>query len=483
MIYTRERTLQITESKEPVTNIAVPEPAPVVVTTKGVTLADQMQLRNLPLATTPAGKNFAIKTLHPADHEIKAARAPGGLLPSLAISADLIDTVPFPAGAASCYIVQIPNPAVPLSIVFVDAMDQYVDHYVWANSALGGRGLLHAPSNYQVIMGFWDNVQKQVEAYRVTSQSVTVDVIAPMVADQGTIVSAQFTKTPLTMSPSIVHGNNKMTMAADVWAYDDVASANALLMGTSAYTSKAREGFYQPLKIGKYKFVNATDGMIQLKCPTTKGVVMSDQDLKYSNFPTYFNNILLTADDTPTPKPTSDVVGITWIEGTAGHPSVSLRLRARQVIEIIPTLGSTYAPMAEAPYPPDELAFKMVREIGARMKDAYPASYNDWGALKDTILKIGKSVLKYADPVLDVIQTIPGVGNAVSAIRGGVKLAQGVSGIIGQVKGRKNKKKKKQAEVSLVQQALDRGRGKFIAQKQGKNKGRRKLTIVRANQA
>lgn len=482
MIYTRERTLQITESKEPVTNIAVPEPAPVVVTTKGVTLADQMQLRNLPLATTPAGKNFAIKTLHPADHEIKAARAPGGLLPSLAISADLIDTIPFPQGASSCYIVQSPNPAVPLSVVFVDAMDQYVDHYIWTNAALGGSGLLHAPLTYQSIMGFWANTQKQVEAYRVTSQSVTVDVIAPMVSDQGTIVSAQFSKTPVTSSPSTVHADNSYTLVADVWAYDDVASANTLLMGTSAYTSKARDGFYQPLKIGKYKFVNATDAMMQLKAPVNKTMVI-DQPLKYGNFPIYFKDIPLTATDAPSPKPTSDVVGVTWIEGTAGYPNVSLRLRARQVVEVLPTIGSMYAPMAEAPYPPDELAFKMVREIGARMKDAYPASYNDWGALKDTILKIGKSVLKYADPVLDVIQTIPGVGNAVSAIRGGVKLAQGVSGIIGQVKGRKNKKKKKQAEVSLVQQALDRGRGKFIAQKQGKNKGKRKLTIVRANQA
>lgn len=387
-----------------------------------------MDLRNLPLATTPAGKNFAIKTLHPADSEIKIARAPGGLLPSVGISADMVDTLPFPAGSTSCYIVQTANIWTPLSVVFTNAAGQYVDHYIWTNSALGGPGLLHAPTTWAALTAGSVALFDKVTKFRVLSQSVTCDVIAPAVSDQGTIVSSQFDSSPKTISPATwVYGSSNYTISggADIWQYLDPPVSNALLMATSAYTSKAREGFYQPLKLDKFKWVDIFDTYFQSGSVHTPETWNTTMNGAHSNFPVYYNAIPMAPNDASLPKPSSNVVGMSWIEGV-NSTNVSLRIRARQCIEVIPIPGGMYAPLAEAPYPPDELCFKMVREIGARMKDAYPASWNAQGTLKDAILKIGNGVLKFADPILDAVSMVPGVGS----IAGGLKVAKGIAGAV-----------------------------------------------------
>lgn len=423
--WTRIVTYLITEESSsnpsPATNVAVPVPAPVVQTRTAVTLADHLDLRNLPLATTPAGKNFAVKTLHPADSEIKIARAPGGLLPSVGISADMVDTLPFPSGSTSAYLVQTANIWVPLSIVFTDASGNYVDHYLWTNSALGGPGLLHAPTTWASIVANAANMYSSMSKFRVLSQSMTVDIIAPAVSDQGTIVASQFDSSPKTVSPG-EWSSNQIAAGADLWMYRNPPVANSLLMGTSAYTSKAREGFYQPLKLDKFKWVDIFDTYFQSGAVANPQTWNTGLTGSHSNFPIYFNAIAAAATDVSLPKPSSNVVGLAWIEGV-NPSSVSLRIRARQCIEVIPIPGGTYAPLAEAPYPPDELAFKMVREIAARMKDAYPASWNAQGTLKDAILKIGNGVLKFADPVLDAVSMVPGVGS----IAGGIKVAKGIA--------------------------------------------------------
>lgn len=407
-------------------------PPPVVVTKNMVSLADHLDLRNLPLSTTPAGKNFVIKSLHPADHEIKSVRGPGSTVPTLGVCADMVDTIPFPAGATSAYLVQTPNPAIPLSVIFVDSAGVGVEYWLWSNPGFGGPGLQRNPT-YNSAVSFWGNMHNQIEAYRVLAQSVTVDVIAPAVADQGTIVSAQFEKYPQTMqATTMIYDNNtwKIDQFCDVWAYDSVPEATAILMGTNAYTAKAREGFYQPLKIGTFKWRAVDDYMIQMAKANSMTAGSVNQTFTTNNFPIYFAGTYISANGLPIPKPTSKIIGLTWIEGTEGAPRVSLRLRARQVTEIIPTIGGTYAPLAEAPYPPDELAFKMVKEISARMKDAYPASYNASGKLKDIIKNIGEGILKFSDPVLDVVGMIPGVGNVASGVKTAIKGAKAVAGAV-----------------------------------------------------
>lgn len=417
----------MTEETKSVENIAVPVPAPVVVTKNKVTLADHLDLRSLPLATTPAGKNFAIKTLHPADSEIKVARAPGGTFPTLGIAADMVETLQFPNTAVGAYLLQTPNPMIPLSIVFTDGAGAYVDHYLWTNAALGGPGLIHAPTSWPQIASWAYGISANIDSYRVLSQSVTCEVIAPAVKDQGTIVAAQYHMKPITMQGAIMNTNGGGTVcnsvAPDMWCYRPPPNANTMLMGTSAYTAKSREGVYQPLKIKKFKFVSSMDRMVPVAERTTPvRAFESGTPTALCNFPIYFHNVPFNDPlYVPMLKPSSNAIGIIYIDGTAGFPDVSLRVRARQTMEVVPVIGGTYAPLAEAPFPPDELAFRMVAEIAGRMKDAYPASYNDLGALKGVIQNIGKSVMKYADPVLDLVSAIPGIGTKVGLVRDAAK--------------------------------------------------------------
>lgn len=429
-------TIAATEQKL-VTNVAVPVPAPVVATASKVSLADHLDLRNLPLATTPGGRTFAIKSLHPADSEIKCARGPGGIVPSVAISYDAVDTIPFPVGAVKALFLQTPNPIYPASLVFFDATNTYIDHYLWQNAAVGGLGLLHQPANATQLLDPLSQFRINIDKYRVTAQSITCDVIAPAVADQGTILSAQWVDAPATLQPScfdVTSGNpgtipSKITFMCDWWLYHTLPTADKYLMATSAYSSKAREGFYQPLKIDKFKFVSSDDG-VWFGTDSSEQEVANELPTLLGNYPIWFNHFDPShATLKPLLKPSGHIVGGTWIEGTAGNPNVSLRVRVRQNMEVIPVLGKLYAPLAEAPLPPDELCYKMIREISGRMKDGYPASYNDLGKLKDTILKIGKSVLKYADPVLDVMSVIPGVGPIASGAKLATQFASGLAKI------------------------------------------------------
>lgn len=405
------------------TNIAPAMPAPTVVTRSKVSLADHLDLKELPLATTPAGRTFALKALHPADPEIKINRGPGTIRPTLAIASDMLDTLPFPSGATAACLVQTPNIYYPLTVFFVNAGGSLVSAMRFSNKALGGPGVETSPTGFAVSRVPMDTALRSMEAYRVTAQSITCDVIAPALSDQGTIVSAQYVDNPLTVQPTtitseVAAGPDVITLCRDLWMWNPRPNPVDLLMGTTAYSGKAREGFYQPLKLDKFDFIHSEDTCIYMNVSASFVSDGMSTSMTSGNYPIFSNAADVgTTTLTALPKPSSNVIGISWIEGTAGNPQVSLRVRVRQVIEAIPRLGTTYAPMAESPLPPDELAYRMVAEISGRMKDAYPASYNDLGKLKDTILKIGKSVLKYADPVLDVLSAVPGVGAVASGLR------------------------------------------------------------------
>lgn len=434
----------------------------------------------MPLATTPAGKTFAIKALHPADSEIKTNRAPGAYLPTVALAFDAVDTIPFPVGATSACFLQTPNLGHPMTLVFYDGNGTVVDFYMWTNSAIGGPGVLHKPTTMNSITQWLDGIDSRIEAYRITAQSITCDVIAPAVADQGTIVSAQCAIHPQTVNPTYFDSAISPPayhVGSDMWMYNDGPAIESLLMGTSAYTSKAKEGFYQPLKLDKFKFVQAADTMIPMR-QVVSDALSYDSARNVGNFPIYTSSMSFASNNFPFLKPSGKTVGITYIEGTAGNPQVSLRVRVRQVAELVPVLGGLYAPLAEAPYPPDDLAFKMVREISQRMKDAYPASYNDKGTLLQKIKSIGSGILKFADPALDLVSLIPGVGNFTSGIRTAVKTGKAISDALARDTRSKNdeliprRPAPAPPATSLVQQALQRGAAKAMAKRQGRGRRR-----------
>lgn len=436
----------------------MPVVAPVVTTKSSVTLADHLDLRNLPLATTPGGRAFAMKSLHPADSEIKTVRGPGGLYPSLGIAFDSIMTIPWPEGATYAVVIQWPNLMVPFNVQFhgpiaayADATDVILKNYLVINKALDTTAGSVNSELTPILRDHFVDLAHDIDAYRVMSQSVTCEVVAPAVADQGTIVSAQVVDRPRTLNQSYLNWTYSSSVPHDVWSntvggftsdcwiYDDIPDPDNLVMGTTAYSGSARQGFYQPLKIDKFDFVSVDDPMYFYSPDSGAPLpaVTLDRAAWHlggaGNYNPYYGNYPIATSqgwdhedhhkfssrvEQSILKPSGYAIGYTRIAGTAGYPNVSLKFRFRQVSEILPVIGRRFAALAEAPFPPDDLSYRMVREIGARLKDAYPASYNDLSKLKEVIAKLGKGLLKYADPALTLVSTVaPQTAPAVAGVR------------------------------------------------------------------
>lgn len=394
-------------------------------TTSGVTLADKLRLKDLPLATTPGGKNFVLKALHPSEHTIKSARVPGGNELSVALCSDQVYTFPITHANSGMDILLTPNVIIPASCKLWSDGDPE-KHYNMYNAAFGGTVVENPNSGPASAMIF--QLSGLIRQYRITAQSVTVELIAPTLTDQGTITAFQGVNPPLTgnLSTFVVDGSNPITAARvgqDILVYPELPDSSSGILGSSAYTSKARDGCYMPLKLQKFKWYNFSDRAIFMSWPGVDPVSDIPYALNCTNaldYPYYEarGNLVAWKGLPSMPKLCGDTYGKIVVAGLAA--GVSLRIRVRQVIEIVVPPGTTYAPLVEVSLPPDELALRMYKEISARMMDAYPASYNDLGKLFSTIKGMAQKILPFVDPLLEVISKMPGYVGDLGEIGKGV---------------------------------------------------------------
>jgi len=415
---------------------ATPVNPPVVLSKGRVSLADHLDLRNLPLATTPGGTNFALKALHPSEHTIKTARVPGGNMNSTALCCDMVETIPLSAnGNNYCDISVWAQPLAPASVQWghvvggVKTSDGYGS---FMNAAFGGTFTLAPTPPYWNQLN--DTFCQGVDGYRVVSQSVTAELIAPALSDQGTITAFQYNPGLRTAQMSVSDSTNRYLVRSDLYVYEEPPQIAQGLMGTNGYTAKAREGVYLPLKITGFKWKTTRD-VTQYGPAQAYAALMSTANPLSIGAPIFFpytcnrGAVSLPIDWEVMPKPCSKSIGVIRIEGCAAD--VAIRIRVRQVLEIVARPGSVYAPLMEAALPPDPTSLKMYAEISARMADGYPASYNDLGKLKDLILGIGKKVLPYVEPGLDMLSKMPGpVGTVASVAKQAVPLVKTGAGVV-----------------------------------------------------
>lgn len=419
----------------------------MVVTNSGVSLADKMRLADLPLATTPGGKQFALKALHPSEHTIKTARVPGGNKNSVSLCCDMVQTFPLEAANAVTTIVLSPNIVVPASVHIQTGAGTHV-YGNFYNAAFGG--MYVTGPNVGNTREMLSKMKGLISDYRITSQSATIELVAPALSDQGTITSAQYSLPPKT--GSLMRINPEFQDAVDgfpdVSIYPEPVEQSQALLGTSAYTSKAREGAYVPLKLTKFKWFNFNDTTLiyskeLINLATQPFITVADARLYFP-----YNEVRAGANITalePVPKLCGHNFAITTIAGTAAN--VALRVRIRQVVEITALPSTLYAPLLEAPLPPDDTALRMYMEVSAKLKDAYPASYNDLGTLFKKISEVAKSVLPFVDPALSALTKVPGpVGNIATMVKTAAPAVKTVGqAVAGAVKRRRQRKKNKGA--------------------------------------
>jgi len=379
-----------------------------------------MDLKNLPLATTPGGTAFCLKALHPSEHTIKSARCPGGNKMSVALCSDGIYDIPIQNANSTLQLCQGPNPVIPACVNVTYLQGSAPVSAGWwniYNTAFSGssRSCFEFLPNVLTNLHYVNDFCSRVTEYRITSQSVTVEYNAPALSDQGTITAVQY---------NAAHSDGSFTVAdtggatvknqhlmADWTAFGPIVAPTAAVLGTNAYTAKAREGAYQPLKLTSFKWRPATDRTYFFQRSASQ---MADDDSiiasSYNQVFPFFedrNGKNTIGDLGSFPKYCGYNFGTIYMQGLSAGSSV--RIRVRQVVEVTATPSTVYAPLLEIALPPDMTALKMYSEISARMADAYPASYNDLGKLKDFVLSVGKKVLPYVEPGLDLLSKMPGI--------------------------------------------------------------------------
>jgi len=323
---------------------------------------------------------------------------------------------------------------------------------LWANfynAAFGGKFITNPTAAWT--SAFVHEWLRTISKYRITAQSVTVELIASDLLNQGSIVAYQADMPPLTANATTVTSTT-VDLRRDVYAYpDDPPHPSQGLIGSTGYTSKARDGCYMPLKLTRFKWQDSADSMV----PINYDWVHQERDalsiLVHTpttalQFPWYEDRTGVTLDTLQSaPKLCGNNFGFIRLAGLLKGASV--RVRVRQTVEVYCRPGMFYAPLLQPALPPDETALRMYFEVSGRMMDGYPASYNDLGKLKGIISGIAKKVLPYVDPALDFLanSSIPVVGTGAKIAKTVLNTGRQVAGIVKSSQAQAKSKRKPSA--------------------------------------
>lgn len=382
------------------------------------------------MATTQAGKEFVQKALHPSDASLKATNVPGGNIPVVSMSMDHV--VDLPSGYTSFVMNQVANPVCPFAGRCTSQDGSVL--YRLLNPSFGGSLETLGTTKYDEVSRAFATV---VQAYRVTSQSMTLEVITPMTASQGTITVGQFrmvsqtvpllTDEPLNEGGGIVKGRLAAPLPG-IRYYGELENVlpppiqSVISLGSSAYTARAVEGAYVPLKLDSFGWVSTVNSNFLAEAVADVPVhpAACPNFPSYTGFPYHLPSEALRTNPLYSIETSSQVASVLYLNAISNEAAV--RVRVRQTIECIVYPGTTLSSHSQLPPPPDAHALAMYYEVSSRMADAYPASMNHGGGLLKIVKDVGAKVLKYVDPALSVLSAVPGTVGTV---------AKGAKGILG----------------------------------------------------
>lgn len=374
-------------------------------------------MASLPLANTEEGKRFVVKALHPADHELKTQQVPKGTNNTVCVTLDeAFDIAP---QGHLVRLITYPHPIAPV-VVEVDTANDgtFSTRRVFVSTAWGGNntGLVN-----QMAMSPITALSTSVEAGRITHQSVTCELVAPALANQGRVASAQYTlysqrayaNTTFTGAGNSILGGG--TLVKMYYVYDKPPEYESLLAGHRAFTSQATSGAYVPLRLTDEFGWHATNDICG-------GLFVG----KGSDNPPFNPNDLcnvvardlipngISASTGYFPMMWGTTASVTYFSGLDVNANIHVRIR--QGTECRTRPGTVLAGLSQVPPLADPLALKMYDEIAGRMEDAYPASYNDWATLKKKIASIGRAVLPFAEPLVAAATSALPMGGVISPI-------------------------------------------------------------------
>lgn len=393
---------------------------------------------------TEEGRSWCSKALNPADPLVDLDGVPDrSSVPSLLMNYQTQKTY---SGDAAVDNWDLDFSLIPHPLLFGYSKVSYTDAVL--NTPIEDKGNI---LNLQFGSAYYQNALTKfcgdVERWRIAYMSATFYLNATATTDQGTVVAAMVPVGFRTLysSATVPNGPGYSTVAPGVmfFQYEDEPNGETLQMMPNMYFGKAKEGVYMPLKLTKGfdKWRDASSLMFvgnrlinnETAWVTSEDIVSTDHFPfpMVDSFALEATQLDLTFDGQLTPTPCSGSFGHVCFKGLDKAASVTVVIRCGFQVQVHPT--SMLAPQMKISPEYDGSALSEYFRIARRLKDAYPANYNDLGKLWKTIL----SVIESTAPVLDVI--VPGLGKGLKLGSQGIEL----------IRRNVGKKKKKPTRINL----------------------------------
>jgi hypothetical protein len=394
-------------------------------------LRQLIEAKGVPLGTTPEGRDWCLKALHPSDPLNEVSGIPDeSCIPSVFVGYNTQFALSAPPGSTGSWgfdATVLPHPVTFLNVNSFDDSAAHVETMCFNNTQLAGT--YHGDK--------MTSLRSQAERWRLAYMSVTLIQDASALENQGTIVACQTPLKPL-MMPYLATPHNalassaavpSLTTGVQVWTEGDLCSYTKTQSMPNSYSGPAKEGCYMPLKLTRthQQWRSAADLVYNLYAPAvTDNGVLTAPTSAGTDWP--FNSTT-----TGLPRPYYQSTTQEWSLSSARvtsalcndvagrisglNLSVNARyhvfVRAGYELQVQP--GTTLTPFQRISPRSDEMAVATYFAIAREMKDAYPEEYNSFGKLWDIISSIAKTVA----PALSAVPVVgPVLPSAVMAAAG-----------------------------------------------------------------
>lgn len=365
--------------------------------------------------TTDSGRSWCLKALHPSDPVGEIEGIPDQTAKSVVFQTytQVVDIAP-PAGSAGSWEGEIyffADPSCPVSWYTRDEDDSVHETGEASNATWGANANL---ASRAFVAAF--------ESWRMAYAGLTVSLDATALTNKGNLVAAQYIPNPVDYGMISIDETGAHVPNSRVVMYQeaDTAEYQQVNQMPNSYVGLAKDGCYIPLRLdgNHQKWWTPSDGLVF----DSSGLVASGADTftipvadagatgvgLYPNTDQFWYN--------PTTHlymgqkhllPCFANVGVVAFKNL--DITAHLRLTYRLGVEGTVQPGTALTPYQHISPEYDREAIDTYFAIARRLKDAYPASYNDLGKMWDVI----KQVAQALGPV---VKSIPVYGPAITAV-------------------------------------------------------------------
>jgi hypothetical protein len=356
-------------------------------------------MREGQMGSTQAGADWCIKALHPSDPLTQVRGIPDqSAATSLCMNYQTVATISPHSGATGTWSFDatvLPHPIDFLSISWTDTVGADTTNVL--NSQLAG-------TTHQAKLNW---LVANAQQWRLAYMGVTIVQDGPDLANQGTIVVSQPVIRPYRHFMTFSQTPDYIALPCiETYTAEDLPNFTTSQAMPSAYFGAGKLGAYIPLKLSRT--AQRWSGQDTLVCPGLPANIQltAIQDMAYLlpkatgyawphwDVPCAHTTSTGTSMECyPTSNLLSDVVGHISARNLAVTTSYTFFVRMGLEMRVAPS--STLSPNLELAPRCDPLALESYFAISRELKDAYPASYNDFNKLWGVISSAAKDILPY----------------------------------------------------------------------------------------